>query len=137
MARHPDGGMEEERQLGCSCRECGLPYEDLGLDITLPDDQWLMIHPEGGGILCGSCIAKRAAFLPRAIALRAYIEFAPAIKVGRKGERERLGRIAKALLTALMERMRFRSPLPEEGWAVEKLTRALEDVLPGDEQTLV
>lgn len=118
------------------CRECGVPYETLGLDITLPDDQWAMIYPEDGGILCANCIAKRAARLPRAIAIRAYIEFAPTIKVGRKGERERLGRIAKALLETLMERMWFRGPLPEEGWAVEKIAHTLEAVLPGDEQIL-
>lgn len=61
----------------CFCQDCGVPYDTLGLDITLPDDQWLMIYPEDGGILCGSCIAKRAEELPRAIAIRAYIEFAP------------------------------------------------------------
>ena len=60
------------------CRECGVPYEDLGLDITLPDWQWGMIHPEVGGILCGNCIAKRAEMLPGAIAIRARIEFADA-----------------------------------------------------------
>ena len=58
------------------CRECGLPYEEHGLDITLPDEQWLMIHPQDGGVLCGTCIAKRAERLPRAIAIRAYIELA-------------------------------------------------------------
>lgn len=65
---------------GCVCGECGVPYETLGLDIVLPDDQWLMIFPdyeEAGGILCGSCIAKRAAMLPHATVIHAYIDLAP------------------------------------------------------------
>ena len=57
------------------CRDCGLLYQDHGLDITLPDDQWKMIHPEVGGVLCGRCIAVRADLLEGAIAIRARIDF--------------------------------------------------------------
>lgn len=43
------------------CLDCGTPYRELGLDLMLPDEQWLMIHPEGlHGILCASCIVIRA-----------------------------------------------------------------------------
>lgn len=41
------------------CRDCGVPYSELGLDLVLPDQQWKAICPEGG-ILCPNCIAKRA-----------------------------------------------------------------------------
>lgn len=56
------------------CGDCELPYEDHGLDITLPDDQWEMIHPETGGVLCGRCIAVRAGLLPGATVIRARID---------------------------------------------------------------
>jgi hypothetical protein len=43
------------------CLDCGTPYSEMGLDLVLPDEQWLKIHPEGlHGILCASCIMKRA-----------------------------------------------------------------------------
>jgi len=58
------------------CMDCGIPYQDFPLDMTLPDEQWLMIHPEGeGGLLCAGCIVKRAARLPGVIAVRAIFEF--------------------------------------------------------------
>lgn len=56
------------------CRDCDAPYEAMGLDITLPNEQWAMIGSEYD-ILCGRCIAIRAAKLPGAIAIRAFIEF--------------------------------------------------------------
>jgi hypothetical protein len=43
------------------CEDCGLPYDEFGLDMVLPTWQWLLIHPEGeGGLLCGTCICRRA-----------------------------------------------------------------------------
>ena len=58
------------------CLDCGALYREFPLDMTVPDDQWLMIHPEGeGGILCASCIVRRAAKLPGIIAVRARFEF--------------------------------------------------------------
>ena len=57
------------------CRDCYLPYTKFGLDTTLPDEQWLLIHPEGlGGLLCANCIARRAEKLKGSIAIRATIE---------------------------------------------------------------
>lgn len=66
---------EGEDMEPCACEDCGTPYETLGLDVVLPDDQWEMIRPGGGDILCGTCIAKRAEKLFRAIVIKAYIEF--------------------------------------------------------------
>ncbi len=57
------------------CKDCDLPYGEFGLDTTLPDEQWLLIHPEGfGGLLCANCIARRAEKLKGAIAIRATVE---------------------------------------------------------------
>ncbi len=56
------------------CLDCGLPYEELGLDLVLPDEQWLLIHPEGlHGILCANCIVKRAEKLKGATVVFASI----------------------------------------------------------------
>lgn len=41
------------------CRDCGIEYSKLGLDLVLPDQQWNKICPEDG-ILCANCICKRA-----------------------------------------------------------------------------
>lgn len=59
------------------CMDCRAIYADFPLDTTVPDEQWAMIHPSGGGVLCASCIVKRAAKLPGIIAVRAWFEFAP------------------------------------------------------------
>ena len=60
-----------------SCMDCRMPYHQHGLDITLSDAQWRLIHVSSGGLLCGRCLARRAALLPGAVAIRAVIEFAP------------------------------------------------------------
>ena len=44
------------------CLDCGLPYEQFGLDLVLPDQQWRVVCPEDI-ILCANCISKRAAKL--------------------------------------------------------------------------
>jgi hypothetical protein len=41
------------------CRDCQLPYSEMGVDLVLPDQQWKKIAPEGG-VLCANCICKRA-----------------------------------------------------------------------------
>ena len=57
------------------CLDCSLPYIDFGLDMVLPDEQWLMIHPEGlHGILCANCMVKRAEKLTDATVVLANIE---------------------------------------------------------------
>ena len=58
-----------------NCKDCELPYQEFGIDTTLPDDQWLMIHPEGfGGLLCANCIVNRASRLSGIIAARMRLE---------------------------------------------------------------
>lgn len=62
------------------CLDCNLPYRDFGLDTVLPDDQWAQLiaplHREGG-ILCASCIVKRASRLKGGpIVMHAWIEMA-------------------------------------------------------------
>jgi len=58
------------------CVDCDLPYGAFGLDTTLPDEQWLLIHPEEGtDLLCANCIARRAEKLEGTIAIRATIDF--------------------------------------------------------------
>ena len=63
------------------CEDCSLPYKDFPLDTTIPNGQWLDIHPErdGGGILCANCMIKRASKLPGIIAARMVFEFKPHI----------------------------------------------------------
>jgi hypothetical protein len=66
------------------CYDCGAPYSTFGLDTTIPDEQWARLFPgdnseavrcqKGGGILCASCMVKRAARLPGAVAVRAVID---------------------------------------------------------------
>ena len=60
--------------LGCA--DCGATYTEFPLDMTLPDAQWLLINRQYGGVLCASCIVRRAGKLPKAVAVRARIEFA-------------------------------------------------------------
>ena len=62
-----------DKSLMPNCVDCGKPYEDFGLDMVLPDDQWLMVYPEKDGLLCASCIVKRAAKITDAISVRAVI----------------------------------------------------------------
>ena len=64
-----------EKTTIARCTDCGLDYAEHGADITLPNDQWELIAPEGG-VLCGTCIARRVARLDGTIAIRARIEFA-------------------------------------------------------------
>lgn len=57
------------------CMDCKLNYDDYPMDIVLSKDQWLMIHPGDGGVLCANCIATRARKLPGAVNLTARITF--------------------------------------------------------------
>lgn len=59
------------------CEDCKKPYSEFGMDTTVPNLQWLAIHPEGeGGILCASCMVSRASYLQGAIAARMVFEIA-------------------------------------------------------------
>lgn len=67
--------------LPAACDLCGLPYAEFGLDATLPNNQWELLACGAPLLLCANCIARRAATLPGAIALRVVIDFAPAPKL--------------------------------------------------------
>lgn len=56
--------------------DCGLDYGQYPLDVVLSKEQWLLIHPDDGGVLCGNCIVARAAKLPSVINLTVRITFA-------------------------------------------------------------
>lgn len=61
---------------GLTCMDCETAYSAFPLDTTLPDEQWRLIHDSEGGVLCASCIVRRAARLPGIVAVRARLEFA-------------------------------------------------------------
>ena len=65
------------------CRDCGLKYEEHGLDIVLPLAQWMSICEVGEDdydkrdiILCGRCIAIRAKKVPGCTVIHAVLEIA-------------------------------------------------------------
>ena len=49
--------------MNSNCLDCGAEYGSTGLDLVLPDQQWMVIFSEASGILCPTCICKRAATL--------------------------------------------------------------------------
>lgn len=64
--------------MNTKCEDCGLAYSDFGLDTTVPNLQWELIHPGGeGGILCANCMVKRASRLNGIIAARMVFEIVP------------------------------------------------------------
>lgn len=74
MGKNEEGGTAIDTTKA-GCIDCGLLYDEFPIDTTLPDNQWLMIHPEGrGGLLCANCIVKRASRLLGIIAVRMIFE---------------------------------------------------------------
>lgn len=58
------------------CMGCGLPYAGPAwLDLVIPREQWLLIHPDDGGILCANCLIARASKLPHVINITGRITF--------------------------------------------------------------
>ena len=57
-----------------SCADCGLPYEQMGIDLVLPDQQWRVLFPEERGLLCANCICLRAGRLKEPTVLHAWID---------------------------------------------------------------
>lgn len=55
------------------CADCGLAYEDFPIDVSLSDADWLRLVPDGAGVLCAMCIARRAATLPDVIVVEARL----------------------------------------------------------------
>jgi hypothetical protein len=60
-------------ELTMACLDCG--DEEIPLDTDLTGEQWSMICPEHG-VLCASCIVRRAATLPGVISTCLHIDFA-------------------------------------------------------------
>ena len=67
------------RRPAAACRDCGMQYP-FGLDAVMPNDQWSLImgQPESkddpGGLLCATCICKRAEQLPDFVRARLVLE---------------------------------------------------------------
>lgn len=66
-----------KRQPDAKCLDCGLDYDDFGMDLLLPRHQWLEIHPDEGGLLCALCIVRRASKLTGAVAMHGVIGIVP------------------------------------------------------------
>jgi hypothetical protein len=74
----PVGSTGAREQTG-ACLDCGRSYMEFPLDLNLPRGQWLLIHPDDGGLLCASCIVARAAKIPGATVVHAVIEITPVV----------------------------------------------------------
>jgi len=80
------------------CLDCGLPYSQHGLDCMLPRAQWFQVgFKNEGGILCATCIAKRASRISGATVIHMVIEIAPLHPIhpffkGMEGEGSESGR---------------------------------------------
>lgn len=55
--------MSNDEVVRVCCEDCGLEYNEDWLDIILSTEQRVLIsgNTDGSGILCVSCIIKRAA----------------------------------------------------------------------------
>jgi hypothetical protein len=80
QSRRPDmpfmSDIDVPEETVLRCEDCGKPYSDPDwIDCTLPDDQWLKIHPGGeGGVLCGACMLKRISKLEHVTVIYMYID---------------------------------------------------------------
>ena len=65
------------KPVACSvrakCFDCHAPYP-FGLDLILPDQQWIWLFPQGDGLLCPTCICKRAQELCGSTVVLAWID---------------------------------------------------------------
>lgn len=63
----PDGDLLGVIKLVSGCEDCGRLYGDIhGFpDLIVPNDIWELLMPgrNGGGLLCPSCMCKRASDL--------------------------------------------------------------------------
>lgn len=55
------------------CKDCGISYKGMGIDLVLPKEQWNFICPTNG-ILCANCICKRIAKLEGSTVILAWID---------------------------------------------------------------
>lgn len=92
----PSALKENGQPFVVGCEDCGLPYRDFPLDLTIPDADWEVIHPgsNGGGLLCAQCIVTRASRLPDVTVVRATFERVTEGRMGKAWEtrRQKYGR---------------------------------------------
>jgi hypothetical protein len=55
------------------CKDCGIPYGEMGIDLILPDQQWKHVCPDDG-ILCANCICKRVSKMRGTTVIYAWID---------------------------------------------------------------
>jgi hypothetical protein len=61
-----------------ACLDCGMLYRDFPLDVNLSRGQWLLIHPDDGGVLCANCIVRRVRErIPSATVCHLVVEVSP------------------------------------------------------------
>ncbi len=82
------------------CLDCGLDYANFLIDVVLPRDQWLLIHPDEHGLLCAGCIVKRAAKIPGVICCHMAIMDTPQTTGHPMTLRAKAEQIARAELCA-------------------------------------
>jgi hypothetical protein len=63
--------------MAANCMDCGIDYGEFGMDTLMSNEQWRMIHPDDWGLLCASCIVKRASKLPDVLWVEARLVFEP------------------------------------------------------------
>ncbi len=56
------------------CKDCGLPYDDFGLDTVLSRLQWSTVSDEIEDILCANCMVKRASKFNNVIVTHMFFE---------------------------------------------------------------
>lgn len=66
--------MSEQVTIKAYCLDCGKDYEEFPLDTVLPNDQWAMINPALGGVLCANCMVERASKIKGVIVARIVFE---------------------------------------------------------------
>jgi len=76
VSMNPAAPVATEETAQVKCLYCGQDYSKQPLDVVLSKEQWLLLNPDDGGVLCAACIVKRAAELPHVINLSARITFA-------------------------------------------------------------
>ena len=74
-----DTAAVPDRSIREACCDCGIEYPFEGVDLILPDDQWLAVFPDhgGAGVLCPNCITRRIAELPEDTRLESRLVVGP------------------------------------------------------------
>jgi hypothetical protein len=102
------------------CLDCQMLYREFGLDTVLPDEQWRAIHDSEGGVLCASCIVKRASKLfGGPIVMHAWVEMA-----GQGTPMQQMQSLLKSYQAVLRNEVVRRQPPPLEADASRGKTPA-------------